>query len=175
MDERIKQTLFKIFAKRNYNINDVRYEFDEPYVAMDLDTDTETITVFQSTEPKLISDDVKKIIKYMESNDQTHGIVVHNEEITSQARKAIVNTLNLKIELFTKNDLKIDITEHIYACPHRKLSLDEIKELKQDYTIVKKLQVMLSTEAMSRYYDFLVGDIIEVKRRNGTISYRNVK
>jgi len=78
------------------------------------------------------------------------------------------------MELFHRPSLQFDITEHKYYVPHTKLSKEEGKKLKDKYGITN-FPSILTTDAISRYFNFRKGEVIKIERKDGTIIYRVVK
>ena len=91
-------------------------------------------------------------------------------------KKLIENSVDIKIELFTQEELQYNITKHRLVPKHIKLSSDEAKEFKKTYGL--KHPAMILTDPVSRFYDFKRGDVIKIVRMSGEdefVTYRIVK
>ena len=93
--------------------------------------------------------------------------------ITSSAKKVISNLPTITFELFALDDLQYNITNHIYARPHIKLTPSEYAEFVQK--MGQDIPVLQKNDPMCRFYNFDKGDIIKIIRKNDFVSYRIVK
>ena len=87
----------------------------------------------------------------------------------------------LNIQFFSSKELIIDITQHSLNPLFNKIEKDEINDLIKKYKIDNKamLPIMLSSDPISRIYNFKPGDICKITRKSPTnlkcISYRLIK
>jgi DNA-directed RNA polymerase subunit H (RpoH/RPB5) len=89
--------------------------------------------------------------------------IVIASNIQQKAVKQILEYVN--VELFYDYELKINLIDHDLIPKHRKLSLDEIEELRISYLISdKEANQMLSDDPIARYYNLRPGDIVEITR-----------
>lgn len=69
------------------------------------------------------------------------------------------------LDLFTENDLLVDITEHYLVPQHIALSESETKELLERLSIpADKLPRISINDPISRYYGFRQGQVIKIIR-----------
>jgi DNA-directed RNA polymerase I, II, and III subunit RPABC1 len=135
--------------------------------------DSESFVVYFLDEPKLNIANVKDCIKTLEEGDIKHCIIVYKNNITSSAKRVIGNFIDTSFELFTVTELQFNITKHYLVPLHIKLSesnaSDFIKKMGVD------IPVLLKTDPVCRFYNFPRGAIIQVTRKDNSISYRIVK
>ena len=87
----------------------------------------------------------------------------------------------INIQFFNSKELIIDITQHSLNPKFDKLEKDEVDELILKYKIENRLMfpIMLSSDPISRIYNFKSGDICKITRKSPTnlkcISYRLIK
>lgn len=112
---------------------------------------------------------VKFMVHQLNQNQLSHGIIVYQNIITSSAKKAIEHLFDYTIELFDKKELQYNITKHRLYCPHIKLPKSEIPQQ------AAQLPLLLRTDAVSRYFHFSRGDVVQIQRKNGAVAYRLVK
>ena len=101
----------------------------------------------------------------------------------------IVQSINLKnvdllnkitnLEIFTIDELLVNIIEHHLVPKHRLLTNDEKELLLQEYDIkTKNLARIYITDPIARYYNAKIGDIMEIERytpnSGKSIIYRTV-
>lgn len=131
------------------------------------------LLLFFNPLPKLNIQIMKEFLSFLQQQQINHGIIVYKVSTTSQARKIISNLFNIKIELFSLQELQFDITTHRYYRPHIKLNEDEKKDFLSNFG--GKIPFLLKTDPIVRYFNFEKGDIIKVIRKDNYISYRIVK
>jgi DNA-directed RNA polymerase I, II, and III subunit RPABC1 len=112
------------------------------------------------------------------------AILVVKENITPFAKNSITSFTKLEenpvfIEVFLEKSLEIDISKHELVPKHELLSEEEKKALLDKYKIKEvQLAKMMSTDPVSRYYDFHEKDVIKITRPSETggvyINYRIV-
>ncbi len=165
----IKKVCTEMLSQRNWHLNDS----DDSDHYTGTTENRKTFYVFFCQEPKLNIANVKECIKTLNDLQIEYGIIVYKESITASAKKVLGNITDIKIELFTFNDLAFNITKHKYACPHIRLSKAAqttfVAKMGQD------IPVLLKTDPMCRFYNFDRGDIIKIVRKHGPESFRIVK
>lgn len=155
-----------ILSNRNYTF----VEQQSSHILMNDEKD-DHVLVFK-LDDNITINMIKLYIKIMIDNNINHSILVYNGKITPSANKVIKNT-NFEIELFTHNEMSINIFKHKYYYPHIKLD-DTTKQL----LLTKygnKLPVILKTDPIVRYLNFKKGDILKIIRKHNYITYRIVK
>jgi DNA-directed RNA polymerase I, II, and III subunit RPABC1 len=70
------------------------------------------------------------------------------------------------VQIMWLNQLKFNPTRHFIVPEHIKLSEEESKEIIKNYSLSSKFQLplLLKEDAISRYYNFKVGDIIKIRQ-----------
>ncbi len=101
------------------------------------------------------------------------GIIIVKDNITSFAKNEISSFVNKEIpvyiEIFLENTLMFDITEHELVPKHELISVHEKETLFNKYNIKESnLLKILSTDPVSRYYDFQKMDVIKITRPSET-------
>lgn len=102
-------------------------------------------------------------------NKLSDCIIVYNDDITSSARKA-VDSFDIQIELFSLKELQLNITLHRLVPYHEQASFNESEKLKSF-----KIPYLLSNDPIVRYYKFKKGSYVKITRKNGIVTYRQVK
>ena len=141
-----------------------------------INKDGENIVVFIQPVAKLNIDRVKEYISLLDKMKINHCIVIYTESVTSMTKKLIENSVDIKIEIFTQQELQYNITKHRLVPKHIKLSDDEAKEFKKKHGL--KHPAIIRSDPVSRFYDFKRGDVVKIVRMNGEdefITYRIVK
>lgn len=161
-----KEVCFEMLTQRGYDIT----EEDEIIIAV---SKTDRIIVFTNDSAKLTIENIKYYTSIMNDFKFNHAIIIYGGVITSQANKTISALTEFDIELFNKKSLAYNITRHRLVPSHRKLEMCEVVDFKSKYGV--KIPVILKSDPVARFYNFKQGDIIEIKRKEGTIFYRIVK
>jgi len=168
MSSKTKEIIIDMLTDRGYVIKD--NSVDDKLIAQD---STSSLIVLISSVDKLNINIIKEYIKLIEQLKITRCIIVYNNCITSSAKKVIENLQHIDIEVFNKNELQYNITHHKYYRPHIKIKDQEFDLINKKYG--KNLPVLLSTDPVSRYFNFKKGDIIKIIRKYDIIAYRIVK
>jgi DNA-directed RNA polymerase subunit H (RpoH/RPB5) len=146
------------------------YTVEEDEYLVGVKMDLEYIIVIFSEVGKLCVNSIKEYMQIMTSLNIKHSIVVHNGVVTALARKIIQLSKELDIELFSLAELQNNITTHFLVPKHEKCTDKSIRK-----RFGAKLPILLSTDPIARFYHFVPGDIIEVTRANGHVTYRIVR
>ena len=165
------QTVTEMITQRGYKITK-----SDDDIIVGTNSTGEHIIVFTQSVAKLNIDRVKEYISILHKMEMKHCIVIYVENVTSITKKLIENSVDIKIEIFTLEELQYNITKHRLVPKHIILSPTESKEFKQLYGL--KYPVILRTDPIARFYDFNRGDVIKIIRMNGVdeyITYRIVK
>jgi DNA-directed RNA polymerase subunit H (RpoH/RPB5) len=113
---------------------------------------------------------------FITTNKKIHKILIIND-INPKVKNDILEYGN--IEIFIKDELMINIIDHILVPKHSILSEDEKTHFFEEYYVKPKdLPRILVNDPISRYYYAKVGDIMRIERPSITsgysISYRIV-
>ena len=78
-------------------------------------------------------------------------------------KKSTIKFIKMNIQ-----DLLFNPTKHHYVPPHRKLSVDEGKDVMENYNLKSKLQmpIILHTDRIAKWIGMKQGDIVEITRYN---------
>lgn len=158
--------IIEILKNRNYTVVDE----NDQYILMK-DTNHKNILIF-NINSSLTINVIKIILKCMIDNNFDHSIVVYDGKITPSSNKIIKNT-DLTIELFTHNEMSINIFNHKYYFPHIKVDETTKQLLLTKYGT--KLPIILKSDPVIRYLNYKKGDIVKIIRKNNYITYRLVK
>jgi DNA-directed RNA polymerase I, II, and III subunit RPABC1 len=118
---------------------------------------------------------VNSYIAYINARKLKHVLIIHQGKITSRVKDTISNyqiLKKIKIEVFTQNELKFNITKHRLVPKHEVMTKEESKEFKLKYG--NKFNSILVTDPVSRFYGYEKGDIVKIYRNSGIIIYRIV-
>ena len=86
------------------------------------------------------------------------------ENINQKSQK-IISTYKTTYEVFKIDDLKINIVDHILVPKHTVLTQEESKLVLQNYNAKKKdMPLILSNDAIARYYNMKPDDICKIER-----------
>lgn len=121
---------------------------------------------------KLTIQGIKDRISVMNREGATNAILVYQTAVTSSAKKSI-ETLEYGFELFSSDELQLNITCHRLVPRHDRVTPQEKQELEASYK--GKLPQLLHTDAVARYYAFQKGDYVRITRRDGSVIYRVVR
>jgi DNA-directed RNA polymerase subunit H (RpoH/RPB5) len=134
---------------------------------------SDTFVVYFLDEPKLNIANVKDCIKTLEEDNIKHCIIVYKNNITSSAKRVIGNFIDTTFELFTVTELQFNITTHYLVPTHIMLSESAASDFTKKMGI--NIPILLKTDPVCRFYNFPRGGIIQVTRKDNSISYRIVK
>lgn len=164
-----------IIARGYTNIDDSLYESVRTISASKDDDETEDIVILFSEELKIGLDYIKNCIITIFAN-YTHCIIVYPGVVTSFAKNHTAFVKDIEIELFHTRELMLNITQHILVpMKHRLLDMKERKNIQKKYSIKdSQFPRLYRDKPISKFFNFKEGDLIEITRRDGTITYRIV-
>lgn len=101
-------------------------------------------------------------------------LVLNNDLLTSPSITQLNNIDKLfqkkggMLQYFHIQDLLFNPTKHQYVPPHRKLSVEEGKEIMENYNLKSKLQmpIILHTDVIAKWIGMKQGEIVEITRYN---------
>ena len=165
-------TATEMIIQRGYEITDID---DDKIIG--INKDNKQIVIFTQQVAKFNIDRAKEYIGLLYKIGMDHCIIIYIESVTTMTKKLVENSIDVKIELFTQEELQYNITKHRLVPKHIRLSPEKATKFKALYGI--KLPTLLRTDPISRFYNYQRGDIIKIIRKNSigdeTISYRIVK
>jgi len=135
--------------------------------------ESEHYIVFMLSGVKLNIANVKECIKILDQIQSKYCIIIYNNNITSSAKRVLNNFVDVVFEMFTVNELKYNISDHILVPKHICLNPTEQEEFIGKMGI--DIPILHKTDPVCRFYNFQKGSIIKVIRRDNSISYRLVK
>lgn len=150
---------------RGYQVEGIT---DEKIVAFTPDGKEIWVLFVQSD--KLNKNIVANYFTEMRDMNIEHAIIIYKDTITPVTKK-IVSVGSFKIELFSQDELQYNITKHRLFPKFRKLLADEAIEFKRKFGT--KIPLMLTTDPVSKFFNYSVGDVIEVD--DGNIYYMLVR
>ena len=159
--------LKKMLADRGYDVEELKEEF----ILRGEQLDKKMIT-FICKEHKLSIQGIKEFISIMNKENCNHCIIIYRDSVTSSAKKSL-EIMEYNIELFSLNELQLDITEHRLVSKHERVTVEEKEYLEKTYK--GRLPILLTTDPISRYYTFKRGEYIRITRKDDTVVYRFVK
>ncbi|WJX71203.1 hypothetical protein P8452_55221 [Trifolium repens] len=195
---RVHRTVLEMLRDRNYlvpdhnsevnmSIQEFKAKFGENMRRGDLDMmktnkddPSDKINVFFSDSTKL---GVKAVTTFRDRmlNDDVHrGILVLQNQVSSQGRRELMNFYSkVRIEIFMEDELLVNITKHELVPKHQVLTDAEKKELLKTYTCQQtQLPKMLITDPVAKYYGLERGQVVRITRSSETagvyITYRIV-
>jgi len=162
------QTCMEMFIQRGYKILD----HDDDKIT-GLKHDNTEICAFISNISKFNVERVQEYMTLMHQLSINHIIIILKETVTQMAKKIINTTNDMKIELFTEEELQYNITKHRLVPLHEKLSNEESIIFKRNHGT--KFPIILKNDPISRFYAYEKGDIIKITRKNGYVTFRIVR
>ena len=130
------------------------------------------IKVFLCIGTKLNIDTMKSIVSILQHQGLHHAIIIYDNVITSSTRKLLEHLWDIYIEVFHIDEMQFNLTHHTLYCKHERLDPSDLGEIKH---LVKKLPVILKTDAVVRYFNFGKHDVLKIHRLDATTSYRVIQ
>jgi len=185
----IIENLKEMLLARGDNID----EFDEHEAELDRDTffnenypvnfhtsDTAIIFALTKNLRSSIIDDLKKSISNIDGfvrkyNGKYNIILVFNNDMLATPSVSSLSSIdkilqkkNGMLQFFHMNELLFNPTTHELVPPHRKLSVDESKEVMEKYLIKSKGQMplILHTDVIAKWIGLKQGELVEIIRYN---------
>ena len=127
---------------------------------------------------KINADCIKTFIGKMKDASAESGIIIVSGKMSQQAKQKIIDiSSDLSIDIFTINDLVVNITEHELVPKHILLSNKDKEELLKRYKIKEnQLPKILTTDPVAKYLGLKKGDVVKIIRKSETagkyITYR---
>jgi len=131
------------------------------------------IIVYFHLNSKLNKKDMGKYMTMMKDEGSNHSIIVYMNDITSMSSKSVDQSVEMKIELFTFEELQFNITKHrLQPAKFTKLPQLETVQFKKTYGV--RFPLMKTSDPIARFYDYDKGDLIEVTNKSGLVTHRIV-
>jgi DNA-directed RNA polymerase I, II, and III subunit RPABC1 len=162
----------EMITQREYKITE-----DDDDKLIGTNSEGEQVVVFKQPVLKFNVDRVKEYISLLHKMKMNHCIVIYTDSVTSMTKKLVANSIDIKIELFTQEELQYNITKHRLVPEHIRLPPGEAKEFKEKFGL--RHPAILRTDPISRFFAYKRGDVIKITRKTGRgdpfITYRIVK
>ena len=178
------QTFLDVYIPYDRQVKQsIRQVLSRPYV----NEKGEKLIVYYADEPattkKLGVEALGHAIIMCEKYNTRNLILVSPVGLSSTASKEISKMVSYNIYFFLEDEMTYDPTEHYFTPAHRALLPEEQRDfLKRNDLSIDQLPIILTSDMISRYYGFRVGQIIEIIRTNlhdtivqKSLSYRAVK
>ena len=120
---------------------------------------------------------VKECIGVFTEEEVSLGIILYEGNPTASAKNTLhhVDSMGeVRIQIFHLDSLKYCLLDHRLTPKHVKLTKSKASDFKKKYDVMK-IPVMLSSDPVAKFMYYRPGDIIEIHRKNGYVSYRLVK
>ena len=190
---KVWKTLRKMMEVRGYEIVNEKTDYDKwiseikskksmsgTFLKKDRNDPNKKISLYFQyfPEPKINSDDIKVYLELMKSTKVNSGIIIISGKLSQQAKQKVLDiNRELQVEVFTVNELVVNITEHELVPEHILLSKEDKDLLLKRYKIKEnQLPKILVTDPVARYLGLKRGDVVKIIRVSETagryITYR---
>lgn len=125
-------------------------------------------------ENKLNKDVLGKYIYSMNKHDINDSIIIYSNGVTTMTIKYIEKCIDLNIQLFSSNELQINITKHnLQPISFINMGKDNSIEFIKKYGC--NFPIMLYSDPIRKFYDFERGSVIEITNKRGIVYHRIIK
>jgi len=169
--KRILSNLQSMLRARNYDVPEVEQTGQNPIkpciIFNAYRPDGTLVMAFMPQQEKIGVRDVRTYFTQMSNNKCLNALIVTKQSISSWAKNEINSKAPLiRIELFTYSNLCVNIIDSALHTPHVRLSLEEAADILKQYNATPvQLPVLNKNDAVARYYDFRMGDIVKIGPR----------
>jgi DNA-directed RNA polymerase subunit H (RpoH/RPB5) len=115
------------------------------------------------------SEHVKEYTVLMKSGDIDHCIIVVRDKVTTAAHASVASLADLRIELFSVEELQTNISMHGLQPKFRLMKKNEVSP-----KIRKNLGTLWTDDPAARFFGYQRGDVVELTRPDG-VGYRVVR
>lgn len=169
-----KQIAFEIciemLEQRGY---DVVLKDKEDLSIQAIKPDGDKMMVIFNSLPKFDSKSMKEVISIMSECGVNHSLVIYEDDITAATKNSLSQTNEMRVELFSEEDLQYNITKHRLQPKFERLSNEKGEEIKKEYG--SKFGTLRIDKPISQFYDYEKGDVIKITRSGGYVTYRIVR
>lgn len=166
----VRGTILEMLDQRGYTVH---LDESDDYIILATKPDGERMCAILMDIHKFDVSRLKEYIGLMKQLDVNHSIVVYKDKVTSKTKKTVENLDNIKIELFTDEELSFNITKNKLVPQHIPLCKEESKLFIQRYG--SRFPIIRITDPIARFYGFEKGDVIQIRHGNGYIDHCIVK
>lgn len=156
----------ELFQVRRYKIVDEGFGEEIGWFLIGETDSKNLVHLYIMTQSKLNIDLIKYYYSILTQHAVKHAILVYKNNVTSSVNK-ILESIETKIELFRIDELQYNLLKHEFVPEHVKIH--SVKKNDMKYPVLKR------SDPVSRFMGFKHGDIIQIRRKNGSIYYRFVK
>jgi DNA-directed RNA polymerase I, II, and III subunit RPABC1 len=160
-------TCVEMFQQRGYEIAE---QDDERILAIKQDG-AQICAFIPKYMTKFNVDRIQEYISMIKKMDVWHCLIVYKDSATPIAKKVVEDSQEIIIELFNEDELQYNLTKHFLVPKH----ILKYKKTDKQSKEFQKYPILLKTDPVSRFYGFDKGDIIEITRKNGYVTYRIVR
>jgi DNA-directed RNA polymerase I, II, and III subunit RPABC1 len=172
MNPIVRVTLHEMLHDRGYDKVISTTDPNDISFSVENEENGKRILVYFIYDPKVSVKRVKLIKVMLDENPGMYQclILVYKNTITSFAKQFITTDVsNLFVQAFSEVELSYNITHHKLVPKHEIVSVDEKKQIMQQYrTTLKHFPLMLSSDPVSRYYGLLPGTMVRITRKSPT-------
>jgi hypothetical protein len=163
----------EMFIQREYKIQEIKKEYPRYILAVDKSGKEDRFVLALFDILKVNKSKLQELVSKMKDSGTCHILIIYNQDVTPSVRTIIANiSADIMIELFHIDDLQYNITKHVLQPTF--LKIKGPKAFKTLYSSSSH-SVMSITDPIARFYGYKKGDVIEIRRKNGYVSYRIVK
>ena len=166
--EKTFQIILEMFEQRKYEI----IEYDDERILASKEDGNLICAFLSKSNSKFNVEKIQECISTMNQMDVYHGIIVYKDSATPIAKKVIEESKEIVIEIFNEDELQYNITKHYLVPLHEikyKKDSKEAKEFKKN-----KYPIISVSDPISRFYGYNIGDVIQITRKNGYVTFRIV-
>ncbi len=175
--ENARRIILEMFEQRGYTDIDSSDEIRVLAVKKSGDQ----ICAYTTIISKLNVAEIKFYIGLMQTTNIPHCILIYDGSFTPAVKSIMEHIPNLhteqgtslNIELFSADDLQFNITKHILVPKHILLEREESISIQKKYGV--KIPIILRSDPIAKFYNYHLGDIVKILRRDGHVMYRIVK
>lgn len=161
------QTLDEMFSQRGYEYVTETNDFE--HVVRVAKHSKGKVYVFSNFIEKISVNLFKECLSFLDQNNSTHCIVITSEGITPCVKKIIDNSYNVRIEVFSEDELGYNVTKHSLVPKHELASQSELAELKKH---LPNLPIILSKDPVVKFLGFEKKQVVKVTRKSGAVVFR---
>jgi DNA-directed RNA polymerase subunit H (RpoH/RPB5) len=178
----VRRTLLELAEDRGYPIPEeeiisfeqfcVKYDNKTIHIFIHDERRSKDIFIYFYNEVKSFGKNDLKVIfqKIMEEykDENISVLIILKDKENSSVSKELSKSIYSNVEIFLRHHLMMNITKHLFASKHILIEDEEkVNEVLSMYRTTKsKLPTLLHTDAMSKYYGFKVGQLIQIVRRS---------
>ena len=165
-----KQICKEMVSDRGYTM--IIAENPESFTAQNHNNTSDMIHIQIIRNSKVNIRHATDLISILAKSKIKNAIIIYGDSVTPSTVKLIDDTRNVKIQLFNVDELQFNITKHVLQPVFRKITGGEYLEMKR--FSINKFPKMSKHDAICKYYNFNIGDLIEISDQNEITRYRLV-